>query len=198
MQLPTLNRNKEEHRVPNGGSDCCGTCWFNRRNQGKEGYPKDNLEEAPYCEIRDVVIPKPFYTYCANHPYRRPDRDPIPIGPIMRYVGFDLDDRVTWRRSHDTEGIRRHLLNLLEDLPGLCSNDNYPAGPTLVEIVIRQLGEFREQRAKERLVWISRNYSNHWADEARVALGRIATGLQYEDIWLTRERFTADSGADQS
>jgi hypothetical protein len=24
--------------MPNGGSDCCGTCWFNSTHQGQVGY----------------------------------------------------------------------------------------------------------------------------------------------------------------
>jgi len=24
--------------MPDGGSDCCGTCWFNERNKGEAGY----------------------------------------------------------------------------------------------------------------------------------------------------------------
>jgi len=189
--------------MPNGGSDNCGTCWFNRRNQGEAGYPKDQSEDEPFCDIRGVVIRSPFYTYCANHPYRRPNRDPIPIGPIMRHLGHGYEDRLTWIRSPDTEQIRQHLLELLEDLPELTANDNYPAGPTLVEIVIRQLGEFREPRAKEHLEQISREYSDSWAREARVALARIVSGLRYGDIWLTatlseRRRYAAGIRVDPS
>ena len=42
--------------MPNGGSDCCGTCWFNRKNRGEKGYPKDRDNDVePYCEIRHVL-----------------------------------------------------------------------------------------------------------------------------------------------
>ena len=103
--------------MPNGGSDCCGTCWFNRRNQGERGYPEGrNRGVAPYCDIGDVAIRNPFWTYCANHPHRRPDRDPIPIGPITRHVGDSMkNDREVWRPSPDSEEIRLHLLALLEN-----------------------------------------------------------------------------------
>ena len=47
--------------MPNGGSDCCGTCWFNRRNQGERDWKMhadDSVE--PYCDIRDRAIENPF------------------------------------------------------------------------------------------------------------------------------------------
>ena len=56
--------------MPNGGSDCCGTCWFNRQNRGKSGYPRDGEDrDDAYCEIRDAAVENPFWTYCANHPH---------------------------------------------------------------------------------------------------------------------------------
>ena len=86
----------------------------------------------PYCEIRDVAIENPFYTYCANHPHRRPDRDPIPIGPVMRHGGWEQERRVeagkpdvlvsrenpryVWKPSPDSEEIRQHLLSLLASI----------------------------------------------------------------------------------
>ena len=72
--------------MPNGGSDCCGTCWFNRKNRGERDWPKHADNTLPdHCEIRDLAIEDPFYTYCANHPHRRPERDRIPIGPVTRH-----------------------------------------------------------------------------------------------------------------
>lgn len=68
--------------MPNGGSDCCGTCWFNRRNKGQAGY-QHAFPGPTQCEIRSLEITSPFYTYCANHPHRRPERDEVPIGPVM-------------------------------------------------------------------------------------------------------------------
>ena len=49
--------------MPNGGSDCCGTCWFNRSLEGKRGSANFNREIPSRCEIRDLDIPDPFYTY---------------------------------------------------------------------------------------------------------------------------------------
>ncbi|MCY3767731.1 MAG: hypothetical protein OXH06_20125 [Gemmatimonadetes bacterium] len=179
--------------MPNGGSDCCGTCWFNRKNQGERDWLLYVDTSVPsHCEIRDIAIKDPFYTYCANHPHRRPDRDPIPIGPVMRHGGWEEEWRVRagqpdvlvskenpryfWKPSPDSEEIRQHLLNLLESIFEHMSRDWYPIGDGLGETVLRQLGEFREQRAVRHLEWICENLEgslNLMADAAREALARI-------------------------
>ena len=47
--------------MPNGGSDCCGTCWFNRTNRGRRDWQQHRDESAPpYCEIRKVAIDDPL------------------------------------------------------------------------------------------------------------------------------------------
>ena len=139
--------------MPNGGSDCCGTCWFNRENRGEAGYAHMSAAGAAYCEIRNLEIPDPFRTYCANHPHRCPERDPIPIGPIL--VDPRDEAREIWRRSPDTEEVRTHLLDLLariEEQP----KDEYPIGVYRDEVVVCQLGEFRELRAIRHLERIAR------------------------------------------
>lgn len=136
--------------MPNGGSDCCGTCWFNRSNEGVHGYP-DRWDDLvpPHCEIRDEPIENPFWTYCANHPHRRSERDPIPIGPILVPGGQAPDGRVVKNPSPDTEEIRQHLLRLLAELHMVAAADAYPTFLRVTDMVIWQLGEFREQRAVE-------------------------------------------------
>ena len=145
--------------MPNGGSDCCGTCWFNRANRGKAGSANHDSSVRSCCEIRAVAIENPFYTYCANHPHRRPDRDPIPIGPILRpgEVGptspeigptlLDSRPRVVWKPSPDTEEVRRHLLRLLSGLRRHAAKDRHFPTPGLAVTVLWQLGEFAEARA---------------------------------------------------
>ena len=134
--------------MPNGGSDCCGTCWFNTKNKGEEGYVYAVDPEPALCAIRKFSIDSPFYTYCGNHPHRRPERDPIPLGPV--YTGDSSGQRKLWKESPDTEDIRQHLLELLEgtvERPG----SEYPLGIFTDEIVAWQLGEFREARAVDQL-----------------------------------------------
>lgn len=133
--------------MPNGGSDCCGTCWFNRQNQGEAGLPKFGVKGPPYCEIRDIAIENPAYTYCANHPKRSPERDPIPIGPMLADKG---NGREIWRQSPDTENVRSHLLDLLaqmEEQPP----EEYSIGSYQYNVVVWQLGEFREKQALSHL-----------------------------------------------
>ena len=82
---------REDCLMPNKGSDCCGTCWFNARNKGQAGYGHSGDSEPNLCIIRSLTIEDPFWTYCGNHPHRRPDRDLIPIGPV--FVFNDADSR---------------------------------------------------------------------------------------------------------
>jgi len=53
--------------MPNGGSDCCATCWFNAKNKGEAGYAHSKDLEPSFCSIRNLPIEDPFYTYCGTH-----------------------------------------------------------------------------------------------------------------------------------
>jgi len=146
--------------MPNGGTDCCGTCWFNRSLEGRRGSRNFNRDIPSHCEIRGLDIPKPFYTYCANHPYHRPRRDETPIGPVFVYRGAmpmepaaeqedsssPKSERVRWRDSPDTEEIRQHLLDLV-CLPGTWIDEGYHfythPSPTAA---LLQLLEWRDER----------------------------------------------------
>lgn len=130
--------------MPNCGSDCCGTCWFNRKNRGEAGYAHVNEPEPAYCEIRALEIPNPMYTYCANHPHRSPERDQILIGPI--WIDPRDQGREIWKQSPDTETVRTHLLDLLVRIPEQPKVE-YPIGIYRDEMIVGQLGEFRERRA---------------------------------------------------
>lgn len=130
--------------MPNGGSDCCGTCWFNARNKGEAGYEHAGDPEPNFCTIRGRAIEHAFWTYCGNHPHRRPERDPIPIGPV--FVADDGDARKIWQPSPDSEEVRVHLLELLRGI-GELPTEEYPIGVYTDELVVWQLGEFREERA---------------------------------------------------
>ena len=129
--------------MPNGGSDCCGTCWFNAKNKGEAGYAHADDAEPDYCTIRNLPIEGSFYTYCGNHPHRRPDRDPIPIGPVFIDKG---NGRQLWELSPDNEEVRLHLLDLLSKIEQEPAEE-YPIGAYSDELVAWQLGEFRESRA---------------------------------------------------
>ena len=160
--------------MPNGGSDCCGTCWFNRANRGEAGSRSRDPEIDPHCDIRDVSIDDPFYTYCANHPHRRPERDPVPIGPVtINTSGGVNNDREAWLPSPDSEEVRQHLLELLDGFFEHISKDTYPIGSALGLVIIWQLGEFREKRAEDHIRWMSENLPEPRDSVAHAALARI-------------------------
>lgn len=160
--------------MPNGGSDCCATCWFNTHNRGQRGF--QDSEDPHYCQIRDVAISDPFYSYCANHPHRRPERDPIPIGLITRHVVTDAlggGYRELLLHSPDSEAIRQHLLDLLGSIFTLLAVDRYPIGDGAGHQVIWQLGEFKEERAEQHLRWICENVPDLWGEVGSEALEKI-------------------------
>jgi hypothetical protein len=133
-----------EVSMPNGGSDCCGTCWFNAKNKGEAGYEHSGDPEPDFCKIRDLSIDDPFYTYCANHPHRNPGKIEIPIGPV--FTGDSTGRRDIWQPSPDTEAVRSCLLDLLSAIVET-PDPEYPIGIYLDDVVIWQLGEFKEARA---------------------------------------------------
>ncbi len=135
--------------MPNGGSDCCGTCWFNRSNGGKSGSHNFNREIPSFCEIRGLPISNPFNTYCANHPHHRPNHDSSPIGPV--YVQSNVQGvREFWKPSPDTEQIRQHLLDLVRAPEE--HKDGYPffSPPPHIR-AIEQLVDWGDQRVIEAL-----------------------------------------------
>ena len=107
-----------------------------------------------------------------------PNRDRIPIGPIMRHGGFigafNENPREVWIPSPDSEEIRLHLLELVENLfEHVVTKDRYPIGQSIGAVIIWQLGEFKEQRAVKHLQRISKNVPEYHAAAARKALARI-------------------------
>ncbi len=130
--------------MPNGGSDCCGTCWFNIRNKGEAGYDHAHDPEPNRCAIRNIDIPNPFYTYCANHPHRNPARLSVPVGPV--YTGNSMGNREVWVALADTPENREGHLELLRTLAEMAP-DEYPIGKSSLTIVIEQLAAWGETRA---------------------------------------------------
>lgn len=159
--------------MPNGGSDCCGTCWFNAANRGRSGHGKAEPGVEAACEIRRFRIEAPFYTYCANHPKRMPERGTIPLGPVWVDEGRG---RVVFRPSPDTPEIRAHLLRRLA-LVGRSDRSEYPIGLPLDVVVIRQAAEFAEAAAVPDLERISAS-TGPIAAEAREAIERIRASVR--------------------
>jgi len=141
-----------------------------------------------HCEIRDLAIEDPFYTYCANHPYRLQRKVPVPLGPVYVHVEWSEErdgvtrygsERRPWKDAPDNEEIRNQLLGLLED-PGDLS-DNYPFyGENLLGVVVDELERLREKRAipiLERIAQTLRNDEEAW-DGVQTAIERIQRAVQ--------------------
>ena len=143
--------------MPNGGSDCCGTCWFNRSLEGQRGSGNFNRETPSHCEIRDLDIPDPFYTYCANHPWTRPRPHSDWAGIVYRATGPSGEGgREEWQPSPDTEEIRQHLLDIVR-LPEEHADAGYYfyTRPAHIEALM-QLLEWRDERLVPALEEIAR------------------------------------------
>lgn len=154
--------------MPNGGSDCCGTCWHNRANGGEAGFPHREGPRGPsYCEIRHLHIPNPFYTYCANHPHHRPARDPIPIGPVFRNrSGGASNEREVWEASPDTEEIRSHLLRIVQDPREHLDQGYHWFSPPAFVIAVRQLLFWGDERVVGAIEALTRRDDMQQAREA--------------------------------
>jgi hypothetical protein len=132
--------------MPNGGSDCCGTCCFDQRAGEAANQPITDPVPLPgYCEIRGLDIVDPFWTYCANHPHHNPRRIRIPVGPVFTCDSYPYTRRVLFD-GPDTEAVRAGLLDLLERI-NPTPDDEYPSQTQFDEQIIDQLMAFRERRA---------------------------------------------------
>ncbi len=105
-----------------------------------------------------------------------------PIGPVTRHGGWQEDPpyveypRYAWKPSPDTEEVRQHLLSLLDAIFEHMLDDEYPPGNRLGAMVVWQLGEFREQRAVERLTELSEDRLGILVEAANEALAKIRVG----------------------
>jgi hypothetical protein len=103
--------------MPNGGSDCCGTCWFNAVHA--------NQAEQARCLIRNFEVPNPFYTYCVNHQRHNPTKVRTPLGPVFTADGYPYTRR-TWLPAPDSEQVREQLLLLLDGIK-IADEEVYPS-----------------------------------------------------------------------
>jgi len=147
--------------MPNGGSDCCGTCWFNsnyKEKITKEGKIAKRKKGVPKsitkCLLRDIEISNPFWTYCANHPkHTYPDKIEIPIGPVYINDGYPYSRKI-WLKPTDNENVRVKLIDILSKFTNKL-NEKYPV-PLNIEIeTILQLVSYKEERAIEQLLRIA-------------------------------------------
>jgi hypothetical protein len=142
--------------MPNGGSDCCGTCCFNEKNQDRAGFAHTDDPGRDYCTIRGLNVGDTpsgaFYTYCVNHPHHNPDRIDVPIGPV--YVGVTDPPRSwvvgtrrePWAPAPDSTELRRKVIVLAVHL-SVDPQPEHPFGASLRLGVIEQLAAWRDINA---------------------------------------------------
>lgn len=151
--------------MPNGGSDCCGTCPFNRKNRGEAGYARARDETPDHCDIRDLPITgAAFWTYCANHPHHNRERIRVPIGPVYTH-SEESGGRDVWQPAPDSPEIRAEILRLLTAATP-DPIDEYPAGLAFVEAAVLHAGELGDVRHAAQLDRI-RTFADAPADPAR-------------------------------
>lgn len=122
----------------------------------------------PTVLSRDLDVPDPFWTYCANHPHHNPSRIDIPLGPV--YTG---EDREVWVLAPKGEEVTQKLLESLNKITNEVQF-HYPVSPIDLEItIIDQLSEMKERRAIPGLlkvldldIELYRNYNPHDLDHA--------------------------------
>lgn len=131
--------------VPNGGPDCCGTCWYNNANivSGRRSTHPDQGHH--FCTIRQFAIEVPFWTYCFNHRDWSPVGEPIPVGPVYRFGhGPDGEDgRYPVDELPDSEQVRMNLLRILQDF----SDGSMKESAIPMKVVLDHLEALGERRA---------------------------------------------------
>lgn len=101
--------------MPNGGTDSCGTCWFNAINEGKPRHreePRQDAAKLAHCELRGTDLPWPYWVYCANHQYYSSERLSFPIGPVYisrPEAGSPAYQRTVLKPSPDTRSSPQAL-----------------------------------------------------------------------------------------
>lgn len=114
----------EEAKMPNGGSDNCGTCtWF------RSDEPYESGRELGRCELREVSIELPFWTTCRNWSPAPQTDNAVRTGPLISIVGWVEDGQGGYTRLAYCEGRR----------PDTCQREN----TTLIQWTERD-GDVRE------------------------------------------------------
>ena len=89
--------------MPNGGTDNCGTCSFNKVNQGKWGCPESKPEkpDTAFCTIRKIPIPDPFYTYCL----KAQTKQHVAEGPVFSTGLASPYSRIPWFENRPAQTV---------------------------------------------------------------------------------------------
>lgn len=138
--------------MPNGGSDCCGTCSFNELKDAPEAKPRGPHKGR--CVLRGLDVDSAFHYYCVNHPYHNTRDIREPIGPVYTadMTSFSYT-RVPSTAAPDSPEIRTRLLDLLEGLPSGETRSLYPSrGIFFDAVVLNHLAELKERAALPRIL----------------------------------------------
>lgn len=107
--------------MPNGGTDNCGTCSFNKRNKGTTGHLYANVDAPHHCLLRDFQITERsegFWIYCGNHSQLPNGGIDVPIGPVFKnFSGSSAGERVVVLESPDNSAVRNTLLRFVGSMP---------------------------------------------------------------------------------
>ena len=153
--------------MPNGGSDCCGTCRFSNKYDASIDQVHFDKSRPTICTIRNVEVEKPFWTYCANHDYHNPQKISFPIGPVYKAGNYPYD-RVVWENAPDTEEIRVGIFKLLDEIDENLKFE-YVIAISLEEEIIKQVQEYKDPRSIKGLLKVTQlDISNY----------RLYNGLQ--------------------
>ena len=174
-----------EDSMRNGGSDCCGTCSFNRSLKGQ--CPKCELKQRHFEPLRD---PRSGHRGPVLYLMRRspePRTKPTPHPNRNRYT-FSAPatpsaetGREVWQPSPDPEEIRHHFLDIVR-LPQEHADGSYHfhTRPANVEALMRLL-ECRDARLVPALGDI----------DQRAKAEHVRSDIE-ESIRLARERLESD------
>lgn len=137
--------------MPNGGSDCCGECWFNSIVVANPGSHSSGSEENIICTIRRIKIRNPYWTYCSNHQHHNLKKVEIPIGSVyINVYDGDYSYRKIWIDTIDDEKTRITLLNLIDEIQEIWVSE-YPAGVRFDEEILNSINYLNEKRAIPKL-----------------------------------------------
>lgn len=174
--------------MPNGGTDNCGTCSFNKRNKGTTGHLYANVDAPHHCLLRDFQITERsegFWIYCGNHSQLPNGGIDVPIGPVFKnFSGSSAGERVVVLESPDNSAVRNTLLRFVGSMTAACTDQHYE--PYFKQIVLLQLARFRESEATAHIERIANSrlfepdVSSRVVIVARVALERLRNGFSFK------------------
>lgn len=104
--------------------------------------------EHDFCAIRDEHIENSCWTYCVNHPFFNKNDVTTTMGPMYRYAP-NHSRRTVIVNSPDNQAVKDSLLEQANKIKEVI--DYHVIDLERDEVIVWQLGEFRDKRAIELL-----------------------------------------------